>query len=104
MTVRLQQIERLYHAALEHDESEWGAFLDVECTGDEDLRREVDSLLFYSKYSEGFIESSALEAVAKELANEQGHRKMSLNYSDSIQNLEGSTVSHYEVISHLATG
>jgi len=104
MTVHLQQIERLYHAALEHDESEWEAFLDVECAGDEDLRREVNSLLFYSKHSERFIESPALETVARELAAEHGDEEASRGYSDSIQNLEGHTISHYEVISHLATG
>ena len=100
MTPRLQQVERLYHAALEHDESDWGTFLDFECAGDEDLRREVDSLLTFSKYSEDFIETPALETVAKELADEHTRR----DYTDSIQNLEGTTISHYEVISHLATG
>ena len=104
MTPRLQQIERLYHAALEHDESEWGMFLDTECAGDVDLRREVDSLLTYSKYSEGFIETPALETVAKDLASEQTHEQVWRDYDDSIQNLEGTTISHYEVISHLATG
>ena len=29
MTERLRQIERVYHAALEHDESEWGSFLET---------------------------------------------------------------------------
>src|SRR5215472_2899694 len=104
MTVHLQQIERLYHAALELDESEWEAFLDIECAGDEDLRREVNSLLFYSKHSKRFIESPALETVARELAAEHGDEEASRGYSDSIQNLEGHTISHYEVISHLATG
>jgi serine/threonine protein kinase/Flp pilus assembly protein TadD len=104
MTPRLRQIERLYHAALEHDESEWGTFLDAECTGDDDLRREVDSLLTYSKYSEGFIESPALEAIAKELASGQSQEQAWRDYAASVQNLEGATISHYEVISHLATG
>ena len=104
MTPRLQQIERLYHAALEHDESEWGTFLDTECAGDDDLRREVDSLLTYSKFSEGFIESPALETIARALATEQCQEEASRAYPDSIQNLEGRTISHYEVITHLATG
>jgi serine/threonine protein kinase/Flp pilus assembly protein TadD len=102
MTVRLQQIEHLYHAALEHNESEWEAFLGAECEGDEGLQREVRSLLFYSKYSEDFIEFPALEKVAQDLANEQGW-KPALN-DDVVRNFEGTVVSHYEVISHLATG
>ena len=69
MNERLRQIECLYHAALEHDESEWEVFLDAACGPDEDLRQEVHSLLFYSKHCENFLESSALEAVAQKLAN-----------------------------------
>ena len=104
MTLSLQHIERLYHAALELGESEREAFLDAECAGDEDLRREVDSLLFYSKYAERFIESPALETVAKQLASEHSDDQAGGDYPDAIQNLEGTTISHYEVISHLATG
>src|SRR5215469_14471550 len=101
MTQRLRQIERLYHAALEHDESEWRSFLDTACAGDEDLRDEVDSLLVYGKHSQDFIESPALETVAKQLAKEESHAHAS---ADWIQNLVGRTISHYEVIAHLATG
>jgi serine/threonine protein kinase len=104
MTERLRQIEFLYHAALEHDESRWSAFLDRACGGDEGLRLEVDSLLFYSKHSEDFIETQALELVAKELAAERSWEPDGLSASESIRNLEGRTISHYEVISHLATG
>ena len=104
MNERLRQIERLYHAALEHDESEWEVFLDAACGLDEDLRQEVDSLLFYSKRSENFIEVSALETVAQELANEEGCEQTLGIGGDSIENLEGKTISHYEVISYLATG
>src|SRR5215469_8894855 len=82
MTERLRQIEFLYHAALEHDES----------------------LLFYSKHSEDFIETQALELVAKELAAERSWEPDGYSAGESIRNLEGRTISHYEVISHLATG
>ena len=71
MNERLRQIEGLYHAALEHDESEWEVFLDAACGPDEDLRQELNSLLFYSRLSENFIESSALETVAQKLASEE---------------------------------
>src|SRR5579862_4860798 len=101
MTERLRQIERLYHAALEHDEADWSAFLDVECAGDEALRREVDSLLIYSKQSSTFIEAPALESVAKALAQEQGKR---LANADVDRYQPGSRISHYELVSHLATG
>ena len=100
MTERLEQIERLYHAALEQEEKQWGAFLETECAGDEALRHEVESLLAYSKRSESFIESPALEAVARALAKEpnQDHSR------DADQYLAGSKISHYEVISHIGSG
>ena len=101
MTERLRQIERLYHAALEHQESEWDAFLDAECAGDEALRRELDSLLEYSKRSGTFIESSALEKVAQALASEE---KQTHADADVDRYLPGSRISHYAVVSHLATG
>jgi serine/threonine-protein kinase len=41
--VRWEQIERLYHAALERGPDAREAFLDEACVGDEDLRREVAS-------------------------------------------------------------
>ena len=42
---RWEQIERLYHAALEREPSQREAFLFEACAGDEDLRREVTGLL-----------------------------------------------------------
>jgi serine/threonine protein kinase/Tfp pilus assembly protein PilF len=104
MTERLRQIECLYHAALEHEEAEWGPFLDAACAGDEDLRREVDSLLVYSTHSRNFIEFPALETVAKALATQKTMEQGSPVDTDVNQNLAGTTFSHYEVVSHLATG
>ena len=42
---RREQIERLYHAALEREPDARDAFLDEACAGDEELRREVAGLL-----------------------------------------------------------
>src|SRR5690349_9076747 len=100
MTERLSEIERLYHAALERDESEWKSFLDEACGGDEDLRREVDSLLVYSKDASDFIESPAIEAVAKALAETTKHNGADFAHTD----LSGTTIAQYGVLSHVATG
>ena len=104
MTERFRQIERLYHAALERDEGARAAFLDEACAGDEDLRREVDSLLIYSKSSENFIESPALDEVAKGIAIAESKRDATHADDDVDRYLPGSRISHYQVISHLATG
>src|SRR6185503_3934960 len=45
---RWQQVEELYHAALESEPGQRGEFLAQACAGDEELRREVESLLAQS--------------------------------------------------------
>src|SRR5262245_46390095 len=67
---RWKQIERIYHAALELEPDARGTFLVQACAGDEDLRREVTSLLNYDDSSAGFIQSPLLEAAASELADQ----------------------------------
>ena len=42
---RWQQIESIYHAALEREPDERAVFLADACAGDSDLRREVEELL-----------------------------------------------------------
>ena len=104
MSERLRQIERLYHAALEHEESDWESFLDKACAGDEALRREVATLLEYSKDSTSFIESPAIEAVAKALARETTPPAGAPAGAETSKDLAGTNISHYEILSHLATG
>jgi len=66
-----QQVERLYHVARERDAEERAAFLTEACAGDEELRREVESLLRYEDRAEDFIGSPALEVAAKIMADGQ---------------------------------
>ena len=42
---RWSQIERIYHAALERDERQRSLYLQETCQSDEELRKEVESLL-----------------------------------------------------------
>src|SRR5262245_24141491 len=48
MPDRLQQIEDLYHAALARPSEARAAFLADDCGGDDDLRREVESLVAHA--------------------------------------------------------
>jgi serine/threonine protein kinase len=66
-----EQIAQLHRTALEIDEGSRAAFLSKACAGDEVLRREVESLLALEGSAENFMESSALEAVAAQVAKEQ---------------------------------
>src|SRR5215510_360729 len=68
---RWEQIERLYHAALERGPDARDAFLDEACAGDESLRGAVESLLQCDAHADRFMESPALEVAARALAADQ---------------------------------
>ncbi|HTE88171.1 MAG TPA: hypothetical protein VK639_04390, partial [Terriglobales bacterium] len=93
---RWQRIERLYHAALEVEESRRPAFLQDACGGDGALRREVEVLLSREKRAEKFMETPALEVAARTLAQDQNHPNPSVE-EDELR-LVGKTISHYEVL------
>jgi len=61
---RWQQIERLFHEALERPVEERVAFLDHSCAGDESLRREVNALLDSPATINRFLDGDALEVAA----------------------------------------
>ena len=65
---RWQQIERLYHAALELALTAQGPFLSQACAGDEDLRREIESFLESHNSAGSFIESPPEDIAAGLLA------------------------------------
>ena len=56
---RASRISELYHAALSRRPEDRDAFLSEACAGNEDLRREVESLLRYESRSPGFLEVPA---------------------------------------------
>ncbi len=87
-----QQIERLYHAALEYEKEKRAAFLDAACAGDEALRREVESLLASHEQASSFIESSPVDVAAGIIAEQQ------------FGSMLGRTLGHYQIRSLLGAG
>jgi len=63
---RWQQVNDLFHSAVERAPEERAAFLEEACGGDESLRREVNSLLTSHEQTKNFIELPAFE-IAPEL-------------------------------------
>jgi serine/threonine protein kinase len=61
---RWQQIEAIYHAALERAPAERAAFLEQACSGDADLRREVESLLAQDSSRKNPLDRPAWEGQA----------------------------------------
>jgi serine/threonine-protein kinase len=59
---RWQDVERLFHAALERPPGERAVFLRAACAGDEALQREVQTLLDESSPTDGFLESPVFDA------------------------------------------
>jgi serine/threonine protein kinase len=66
---RWQQVERLYHSALERAPDRRGAYLKEACKGDSGLCREVESLLAQSNSNEGALDRPALEFAADLLSH-----------------------------------
>jgi serine/threonine-protein kinase len=65
---RWQKIENIYHSALELPAGRRAEFLRTSCAGDEDLIREVESLLESHGQASGFMENSPGDLAAEILA------------------------------------
>jgi serine/threonine protein kinase len=92
---RWARVEELYHAALKVATAERDAFLKNACKNDEELQREVKSLLSHQKSAEDFIEAPALELAAKLMAHDQV-------LGDPMP--IGKTISHFRVLEKLGQG
>jgi TolB-like protein/Flp pilus assembly protein TadD len=71
---RWARIEELFHAALERVPAERESFLREACGGDEELRREVLSLLAEEKGARRLMEEPAADAATQRLAVVRGMR------------------------------
>jgi serine/threonine protein kinase/tetratricopeptide (TPR) repeat protein len=91
-----QQLDQLFHSALEREPEERAAFLDAACAGDESLHKQVEALLTAHEEAGSFIEHPAMEVEARGVAADQENKAAEL--------ANGETVSHYRIISALGSG
>ncbi|MFL6516203.1 MAG: protein kinase domain-containing protein [Chthoniobacterales bacterium] len=71
-----QQVNDLFHSAIEQAPSERATFVDEACCGDEELCREVKSLLTSHDRTEKFIESPAFQVVPELLIHNSAGAKL----------------------------
>src|SRR5262245_8173504 len=87
---RWKQVDQLMQEALGRDSSERAAFLAEACGGDDELRREVESLIGFHERDESFIETSPAKGAADWLA---------------VKELRpGQTIGHYQLIRRIGRG
>ena len=99
---RWQQIEELFHAALQSEPQEHAAFLEKACAGDGELRKQVGALLDSLEEAGDFIEGSplagAVSSVIKESLEETAQK------AATARSLIGHRIGHYEIQSLLGAG
>jgi serine/threonine-protein kinase len=96
---RWNKIESIFHKALEADESRRGALLDESCAGDQELRREVESLLAHHSDSTSFIEKPAFSNDVT--SSGVGHVTVAVAPR---HDLKGVAVGHYRILDEIGSG
>jgi serine/threonine protein kinase len=89
---RWQQVKEIFNSAIMHRPEERSSFVSRACSGDDELRSEVESLIASHEESGSFIDKPAFEAAASLLTRE----KIELN--------SGQMIASYEVVSFISRG
>ena len=91
---RWRRIEELYYAALEQDASRRAAFVADACRNDEELRREVESLLEAGSSDDGRFDSPAWDGAVSLLEDPPTYEALS----------PGQALGPYEILALLGRG
>ena len=89
---RWRQVKEIFNSAINYRPEERGVFISEACSGDEDLRSEVESLIASHERSGEFIDEPAYAAAASLLADDKSELR------------PGQTVGSYEILSFLSRG
>src|SRR5208282_841156 len=96
---RWQEVERIYHAAMQCEEGERSAFLEQACAGDLALRAEVESLLQYAQSPAKFLDTPAMEVVAHRLAE-----NLRAESGDGRELAIGGMIEQYRIVAKIGAG
>ncbi len=66
----MEKVEEIYHSALRLEPDQRKLFIERSCGADEELRREVQSLLEHAEKADTFLEGSAMQVAAEAIAAE----------------------------------
>src|SRR5262252_9504547 len=89
---RWKKIDGLVERALALEPAQRPAFLDSECSGEADLRAEVESLIGYQQQASSFLQSPAIQEAAGFMDDPE------------TTGLEARTISHYRLTGKLGAG
>jgi serine/threonine protein kinase/Flp pilus assembly protein TadD len=89
---RWHRVKELFQSALEREPSQRTAFLDQACAGDDELQKEVESLIATHEKTGSFIDAPAFEAAAQVLGEENPELT------------PGQRIGHYKILSLLGAG
>jgi eukaryotic-like serine/threonine-protein kinase len=92
MKTSWQKVKEIFDAALEREPPQRAKFLDEICGGDDDLRREVESLLASFAEADSFLETPAVAA------------EPDLNETERLQTSIGAKLAHYEIVRQIGAG
>jgi serine/threonine protein kinase/Tol biopolymer transport system component len=95
---RWEQVEQIYHAALEREGMDRTDFLEHACDGNNELRGEVESLLAHQ--DDDFLESPAMRAAAKVMAHDELRAAQQADAAPMV----GKTISHYRLLERVGGG
>jgi eukaryotic-like serine/threonine-protein kinase len=89
---RWQQVDDIFQAAMELRIEDRSVFVESACGGDDELRREVESLITADKQGLSLVEEPAFQVAAGLLAQSEP------------QLAAGDSISHYEIIDQIGKG
>src|SRR6202790_5455811 len=100
---RWGQVEQIFHAALQVEESRRSELVRQSCAGKEDLRRELDSLLALPSESASFIETPAFADPGAPPLRPRNSRSLNPTLNPK-PGLADSVIGHYRILGKIGCG